>query len=159
MARGERTVNSSALSDIARFKEKTENQERRVSYSGRAFHNEEAFYTAWHAFLDVVAKGEYEKAPTYANFARWYGISTVTVYNTIARYPDLRQRIAESLADSIVEGAMAKKYDKTMSIFVLKNRCGWADKREDTTIQDEKKIATQDEAREKLSALASSLKA
>ena len=44
-------------------------------------------------------------------------------------------------SDLITQGAMLNKYQPTMSIFVLKNWCKWADKPSEETENSNKEIA------------------
>ena len=55
-----------------------------------------------------------------------------TLYNTLNKYfPDIKKEFDAVRADTLVNGGMRGKYQPTMTIFALKNWCGWADKSEE----------------------------
>ena len=122
----------------------------------RLFESAEDFMDYWEAFLDHLKKDGYSVPPTSSEFARWCGVSKRTVNNYIANY-NLREKVAPLTADCYVEGAMAKSYQTSMTIFALKNTCGWSDKREVSSIAGEKKIATKEEAKRNILELAADL--
>lgn len=126
----------------------------RKRYSAKkTFRDPEDFIEQWDAYMEHCKDGHYEEAPTVSNFARWMGIPKANVYSYIRNH-SLRERVADTMADCLVEGAMKQKYGVTMAIFTLKNRCGWADKRETSTITGERKIASADEAKARVIAAA-----
>lgn len=116
----------------------------------RIFTSTDDFLSCWNAFIDDVRGGGYELVPTYLSFAEWCGANPRTVYDFIKEHSGVASRCAESMADCLVEGCMKKNYQNAITIFTLKNRCGWADKREDTTIHTEKQVATAGEAKNKV---------
>ncbi len=117
---------------------------------GRTFTSTDDFMSCWEAFVDEARHGGYEMVPTYLSFAEWAGATPECVYNYIKSHSGVASRCAESMADCLVEGCMKKQYQNSITIFTLKNRCGWADKREDTTIHTEKNVATKEEAKNKI---------
>lgn len=91
---------------------------------------------AFNAFIDDVRDSDFETFPTKANFARFLGIDPKTVYNTIYKYfPEIKKEYMDVLADCLTEGATVGKWDKTMTIFCLKNWCSWADKAENVNTE------------------------
>lgn len=116
----------------------------------RIFTSTDDFLSCWNAFVDDVRSGGYELVPTYLAFAEWCDAYPSTVYDFIKTHSGVASRCAESMADCLVEGCMKKNYQNAITIFTLKNRCGWADKREDTTIHTEKQVATAGEAKNKV---------
>lgn len=116
----------------------------------RIFTSTDDFLSCWNAFVDDVRGGGYELVPTYLAFAEWCDAYPSTVYDFIKEHSGVASRCAESMADCLVEGCMKKNYQNAITIFTLKNRCGWADKREDTTIHTEKQVATAGEAKNKV---------
>ena len=119
----------------------------------KTFKDPQDFIEQWDAFMEHCKEKEYEVFPTVSEFARWMGIAKANVYSYI-RSHNLRERIADTMADCLVEGALTKKYEKTITIFALKNRCGWADKKETSTITGEREIASADEAKARIIAAA-----
>lgn len=114
----------------------------------RTFTSTDDFMNCWYGFIDDVRESGYEKVPTYLSFSTWCDVDHHVVYDFIKDHPNVASRCAESMADCLVEGCMKKNYQNAITIFTLKNRCGWADKREDTTIHTEKKVATASEAKD-----------
>lgn len=103
------------------------------------------------AFLDYVTyviDNDYCEVPTKLNFAKWMEIDPKTIYNTINKYfPDNKKDYQQILSDVLTTGAMLGKWDRTITIFALKNWCDWSDKRENTNINEAKpKLATKEEA-------------
>ncbi len=108
------------------------------------------FMAAWYVFMEDIKKEDYQLIPTYSDFARWAGISIGSVYTFLEANPDVRVKLREPVADCIVEGGLRKKYEGKLAIFVLKNRCLWTEKNENTNIAADKRIATEEEAEKKI---------
>jgi len=49
-------------------------------------------------------------------------------YKDNATISDIKKKIEDILESRIVTGGMSKLYDKTMTIFLLKNKYGWEDR-------------------------------
>ena len=91
---------------------------------------------------DIIAN-DYNDVPTLTSFAMWLGgkidgCDRRTLYNTINKYfPDIKMEFESIRADVVARGTMLGRYQPSMSIFALKNWCGWTDKQDikaDTSI-------------------------
>lgn len=69
--------------------------------------------------------------PNQTNFARWLGVEHQRISEAIGDDKEARDRYKRMLADCLSEGAMVGAYEKSSTIFSLKNLCDWADKYED----------------------------
>ena len=57
-----------------------------------------------------------------------------TIYNSLNKYfPSIKKDFEQLQSDVIMQGGMMGKYNPTMSIFGLKNWCGWSDSGRVTT--------------------------
>ena len=102
-------------------------------------------------YLDYVAENDFSELPTKGNFAKYAGIDRKTIYNTSKEYfPETKKDWQTALADCLTEGAAVGAYDKTITIFCLKNWCDWADKREEKVEQKQITLATKEEAKKAL---------
>lgn len=123
------------------------------------FEDIEAFIDAFNDYMFNIADTGFERLPTRTDFARKYGIGPRTVYDYFHRLTPTQKRAwEETLSDIIAEGVNAGKYDRTMSIFALKNWCNWADKQESKVEKTEKKLASKEEAQEQLKKYSEGLK-
>ena len=91
--------------------------------------------------------------PSKTDFCLWlkneknFSCDRKTLYTTLSKYfPDIKKEFDEMRGDTLVNGAMRGKYQPTMTIFALKNWCGWADRPEEkeengitVTLSDEAK--------------------
>lgn len=102
----------------------------------KAFDTPEDLIDSFTGFIEYVRLNDYGIYPTKANFARYMQITPRTVYNTVDRYfPEIKKTYIDMLSDCLTEGASVGKYDKTMTIFCLKNWCNWADKAENVNTE------------------------
>ena len=87
----------------------------------------------WSDFCEEIAESEYRKVPTQTEFCRWLSVrfeetDRKTIYNYLNKYfPTIKATFESIQSDTIASGAMLGKYNSTMSIFGLKNWCGWGD--------------------------------
>ena len=99
----------------------------------------EHLMTLYLAFLDYIRESKYTVYPTKVNFAQHIGINYNTLYNYLRDYKsDFKPLYDNILADILTEGVITGAYDRQMTMFCLKNWCGWADntKIETTTKQE-----------------------
>lgn len=95
----------------------------------RVFKDATDLLEAFTDYIDHIRLTDFSEVPTRANFARWTGADRKTIYNTINNYfPQTKSTYSDMLADCLSEGAIAGVYDRTITIFCLKNWCNWADK-------------------------------
>lgn len=99
-----------------------------------------------------------DEVPTYSNFATWLGnFSPSSIYYYFQKHPESRDAAAELLADALVEKAIVGKFRDAVTIFALKNRCNWTDKKESISRHETGEIASADEARANVKAIMKSL--
>lgn len=82
-----------------------------------------------HRFIDEL---EIPITPTYSDFARWLGVTPRTVEAYVAKNASEEEKKALMAlrSDILFKGAAAKVYEKTITIFAMKNWCDWSDKQE-----------------------------
>lgn len=125
----------------------------------REYDSADDFLKAFTDFNDYVVDNDFDMLPTMRNFAKWAGIDQRTVYNYKDKYfPESKKDYQQILSDTLTEGAIVGKYDKTMTIFCLKNWCDWADKREDKVEHKKTKLVTKAQAEEALKKYADTVK-
>lgn len=113
-----------------------------LSGKPKAFSTPEDLIDTFSDFIEHVRLNEYSIYPTKANFARYLQITPRTVYNTLEIYfPEIKKMYIDMLSDCLTEGASLGKYEKTMTIFCLKNWCNWADKQENVNTEIKPKLA------------------
>lgn len=116
----------------------------------------EEFVGLFEQYLDAIKKTD--EVPTYSNFATWLGnYSRYSIYRFFEKHPESRDAVAELLADALVEKAITGKFRDAVTIFTLKNRCNWTDKKESISRHETGEIATADEARANVKAIMKSL--
>lgn len=87
----------------------------------------------WSDFCSEIVKNDYNLVPTQTAFCRWLSenykdTDRRTIYNSLNIYfPNLKKEFEQLQSDIIMQGGMLGKYNPTMSIFGLKNWCGWGD--------------------------------
>jgi hypothetical protein len=100
----------------------------------RSFESGEQLVQLWTDFCREIVKNDYNIAPTYTEFSAWLsdGASEAdrkTIYTSLNKYfPEIKNSVETIRADVVAQGTMLGKYQPSMSIFALKNWCGWADK-------------------------------
>ena len=103
------------------------------------FDSAEQLINLWREFCDDIIDSEYSLVPTQTAFCRWLQSNykpadRKTIYNSLNKYfPELKKEFKQIQSDVIVQGGMMGKYNPTMSIFSLKNWCGWSDSGQVTT--------------------------
>ena len=119
----------------------------------RRFSTPEDFKEKYLKYVETIYDEEFVEVISYTGFAKFCGCAVQTVYNMLIEYPELKEWAAEPTADTLVVGAIKGKYKSTPAIFALKNRCGWADKVESTNVSSDKRVASKEEAEEKIKQL------
>lgn len=72
--------------------------------------------------------------PNQSNFAKWMGVTRISVSRVIGDDTEAQTQYKQILADLLSEGAMIGAYNTATTIFTLKNLCDWADKYEDRSV-------------------------
>lgn len=106
-----------------------------MAKSGRPkrFKNGEELVSLWADFCGDIIEGGFQEVPTQTAFCRWLGgrlngTDRRTIYNSLHKYfPEIKKEFEQLQSDVIMQGAMQGRYQPTMSIFGLKNWCGWGD--------------------------------
>ena len=99
----------------------------------RTFDSAEQLIDLWREFCDDIIDSEYSLVPTQTAFCRWLQSNykpadRKTIYNSLNKYfPDIKAEFEQIQSDTVASGGMLGKYQPTMSIFALKNWCGWGD--------------------------------
>lgn len=99
----------------------------------KKFKNGDDLINAWSAFCDWIVENGYTTIPSQTAFCRWLNeqyspTDRKTIYNTLNKYfPDIKKDFERIQSDTIMQGGMLGHYNSTMSIFGLKNWCGWSD--------------------------------
>lgn len=109
----------------------------------RKFENGDDMLELYKEFCEEIVVNGYVVAPTQTEFEKWLGnridgCDRKTIYHTMNNYyPNIKREFDKIRADVVAQGTMLGKYQPSMSIFALKNWCGWTDKQE---IQSDGKI-------------------
>ncbi len=99
----------------------------------KTFETAEQLIGLWSDFCNEIVKNDYNLVPTQTAFCRWLSenykdTDRRTIYNSLNIYfPNLKKEFEQLQSDIIMQGGMLGKYNPTMSIFGLKNWCGWGD--------------------------------
>lgn len=97
------------------------------------FESEEQFIELWRDFCNSIVENGFNTVPTQTAFCKWLGenfeeTDRKTIYNYLNKiFPNIKKNFEQLQSDIIMQGGMLGKYNPTMSIFGLKNWCGWGD--------------------------------
>ena len=113
----------------------------------KRFESAEQMIALWSDFCNEIVQNEFNTVPTQTAFCRWLSqhyedTDRKTIYNSLNKYfPSIKKEFEQLQSDVIMQGGMMGKYNPTMSIFGLKNWCGWSDSgRVVTGRYDEEKV-------------------
>ena len=99
----------------------------------KRFESGEQLIELWEEFCNEIQDTEYTIVPTQTAFCKWLRenykeTDRRTIYNTLNKYfPTIKRDFERVQSDTVAQGAMLGKYQAVMSIFALKNWCGWGD--------------------------------
>ena len=99
----------------------------------KRFESAEQMIALWSDFCNEIVRNEFNTVPTQTAFCRWLSVNYQdtdrrTIYNSLNKYfPVIKKEFEQLQSDVIMQGGMMGKYNPTMSIFGLKNWCGWSD--------------------------------
>ena len=99
----------------------------------KRFQSAEQLISLWSDFCNDIVVSEFNTVPTQTAFCRWLSenfkdTDRKTIYNALNEYfPDIKKNFEQLQSDIIMQGGMLGKYNPTMSIFGLKNWCGWGE--------------------------------
>ena len=99
----------------------------------KRFESAEQMIALWSDFCNEIVLNEFNTVPTQTAFCRWLSANYKdtdrrTIYNSLNKYfPSIQKEFEQIQSDVIMQGGMMGKYNPTMSIFGLKNWCGWSD--------------------------------
>ena len=97
------------------------------------FESGEQLIELWRQFCNSIVENEFNTVPTQTAFCRWLEkeyekTDRKTIYNSLNKiFPDIKKDFEKLQSDVIMQVGMMGKYNPTMSIFGLKNWCGWSD--------------------------------
>ena len=97
------------------------------------FESGEYLIELWRQFCNSIVDNEFNTVPTQTAFCRWLEkeyekTDRKTIYNSLNKiFPSIKKDFEQLQSDVIMQGGMMGKYNPTMSIFGLKNWCGWSD--------------------------------
>ena len=103
------------------------------------FESGEHLIELWRRFCNSIVENEFNTVPTQTAFCRWLEkeyekTDRKTIYNSLNKiFPSIKKDFEQLQSDVIMQGGMMGKYNPTMSIFGLKNWCGWSDSGRVTT--------------------------
>ena len=117
--------------------------------SPKTFKDDNDFCEWFYRYIEDIFNGGFESVPSFIGFSKFRGCASKTIYRYLDKSPGVRKMIADAFADCLSVGSMTGAYKGNMPIFELKNRAGWTDKHETTSITAAK-VATEEEAKEKL---------
>ncbi len=109
------------------------------------FRSGEQLIALWSDFCNTIVEEGFDRVPTQTEFCRWLSreykeTDRKTIYNSLNKYfPTIKKDFESLQADTIMQGGMLGKYNPTMSIFGLKNWCGWSDTGKSTYRHSENK--------------------
>lgn len=120
--------------------------EKRGRGHPRKFSSGDELIELWMEFCAEIVANGYLIAPTKTEFEKWLFdgedrkcANVRTVYLSLKEYyPNVKSEFDRIRADVVAQGTMLGKYQPSMSIFALKNWCGWTDKsdvKQDNTIR------------------------
>jgi hypothetical protein len=87
----------------------------------------------WRSFCNSIIENEFYTVPTQTAFCSWLEkeyekTDRKTIYNSLNKiFPTIKKEFETLQSDVIMQGGMMGRYNPTMSIFGLKNWCGWSD--------------------------------
>lgn len=99
----------------------------------KKFESGEELIALWAEFCDSIVDNGFHTIPSQTAFCRWLkekykDADRRTIYNSLNKYfPNIKENFEKMQSDTIMQGGMMGKYNATMSIFGLKNWCGWND--------------------------------
>ena len=99
----------------------------------KRFESADQMIALWSDFCNEIVQNEFNTVPTQTAFCRWLSTTYAdtdrkTIYNSLNKYfPSIKRDFEQLQSDVIMQGGMMGKYNPTMSIFGLKNWCGWSD--------------------------------
>lgn len=102
----------------------------------KRFESGEELIALWTEYCDEIAAQGYVGVPTQTDFSRWLRRTASdadrrTIYTSLNKYfPAIKKEFERIRADTVATGTMLGRYQPSMSIFALKNWCGWTDKQE-----------------------------
>ena len=102
----------------------------------KRFESGEQLIALWNDFCAEIVEDGYKIAPTITEFGKWLSVALdetdrKTLYNALYKYfPEVKNIVEGARADVVAQGTMLGKYQPSMSIFALKNWCGWTDRLE-----------------------------
>ena len=102
----------------------------------KRFESGEQLIALWYEFCAEIVEDGYKIAPTFTEFGKWLAVAhdetdRKTLYNALYKYfPEVKSVVEGARADVVAQGTMLGKYQPSMSIFALKNWCGWTDRME-----------------------------
>lgn len=105
----------------------------------KRFESAEQMIALWSDFCNEIVQNQFNSVPTQSAFCRWLSqnyedTDRKTIYNSLNKYfPSIKKEFEQLQSDVIMQGGMMGKYNPTMSIFGLKNWCGWSDSGRVTT--------------------------
>ena len=99
----------------------------------KRFESADQMIALWSDFCNEIVQNEFNTVPTQTAFCRWLSATYAdtdrkTIYNSLNKYfPSIKKDFEQLQSDVIMQGGMMGRYNPTMSIFGLKNWCGWSD--------------------------------
>ena len=116
----------------------------------KKFKNEKELINLWAEFCEDIINNDFVVVPTQTAFCKWLAenydkVDRKTIYSSLNKYfPTIKKEFEQLQSDVIMQGGMTGKYNPTMSIFGLKNWCGWSDTGKDVSARYNDNITEDD---------------
>lgn len=113
-------------------------------------HSEDEVLSLFEQFIKEVEEGGYKVIPTKSRFADFLGQERCDVMRYFALHQHAEAKMKAMIADTLVEGAMLKKYVPNATMQALKNICGWEDNPKQAKAQASKQESDDKKAKKQL---------
>lgn len=113
-------------------------------------HTEDEVLGLFEQFLKEVEDNEYKTLPTKSRFADFLGQPRREVMRYFALHSHAEAKMKAMIADTLIEGAMLKKYVPNATMHALKNICGWEDNPKQSKAQASKQESDDRKAKREL---------
>ena len=142
-----------------RTEKQLENDKRlaEMNHSQALFASGDEFIDRFEEYLKDQDSTFTQRPPSFSRFADWLEVSRKKVLYYVGKWPEADRTLRQMIADVLVEHAIIGDYRDAVSIFTLKNRCDWTDKKETVSVSRSSSIATPEEVMQNMNKIKASL--